>query len=122
MIGACVALAQASGDSTPLTLAKNIAGFVLSSETESSSAGAILTDGSDKACTGDCMQFKGIAVRYLGQLYTADTTQSQVPGLIGEARTRRGPSRATPRRGSTAPTGARRSRRPRSSTRRRRPR
>ncbi len=82
MIGAAVALAQASGDASSLALAEHIASFVQGSETETSPLGAILTDGSDTACTGDCMQFKGIAARYLATLYQADPGHPEYLALL----------------------------------------
>jgi len=82
MIGAAVALAQATGDATSLALAEHVAGFVESSETETSSLGVILTDGSDTACTGDCMQFKGIAARYLATLYQGDPGHPETLALL----------------------------------------
>ncbi len=82
MIGAAVALAQASGDASSLATAEHIATFVQSSETETSSLGAVLTDGSDTACTGDCMQFKGIAARYLAALYQGDPGHPEYLALL----------------------------------------
>jgi hypothetical protein len=82
MIGAAVALAQATGNGGSIALAQNIASFMQTSETESSPLGTILTDGSDTACTGDCMQFKGIAARYLATLYQADPGHPEYLGLL----------------------------------------
>ncbi len=82
MIGACVELAKATGDMSTLALADQIAGFMLTGETEPTSAGTILTDGSNSACSGDCMQFKGIGARYLAGLYAADTSHAEYLGLL----------------------------------------
>ena len=76
MIGAAVALDQASGDAGTIAVAEPIASFVLGSETEASALGMVLTDGPDSTCgsnpPNDCMQFKGIAARYMAALYQAD--------------------------------------------------
>jgi len=85
MIGAAVALAHASGDPSPLMLAHEIAGFVLAHETESSPLGPILTDGTSAQCGGDCMQFKGIAARYLATLYAADTSHTDYLALLDDS-------------------------------------
>jgi predicted alpha-1,6-mannanase (GH76 family) len=77
MLGAAVELAHATGSTSTLALAHGVAGFLLSSETEASDAGVVLTDGTDTSCTGDCAQFKGIAARYLALLYQADTSHSE---------------------------------------------
>jgi predicted alpha-1,6-mannanase (GH76 family) len=82
MIGAAVALAHAGGSSSSIALAEQIASFVLTSETEASALGPILTDGTDAACTGDCMQFKGIAARYLAALYQADPGHPEYLALL----------------------------------------
>jgi predicted alpha-1,6-mannanase (GH76 family) len=82
MIGAAVALAQATGDASSLALAEHLASFVESSETEVSSLGVILTDGTDTTCTGDCMQFKGIAARYLATLYQGDPGHPEYLSLL----------------------------------------
>jgi predicted alpha-1,6-mannanase (GH76 family) len=69
MIGASVELAAATGDTSYLATAHDIASFVLKSESESTSLGAVLSDGK---CGGDCMEFKGIAYRYLTALDLAE--------------------------------------------------
>jgi predicted alpha-1,6-mannanase (GH76 family) len=85
MIGAAVALAQASGDSSTLAVAEDIASFMLAHETESSSAGTIFTDGTDASCKNDCPQFKGIAARYLATLYQAAPTHTEYLALIQQS-------------------------------------
>jgi len=70
MIGAALALHDATGDASYLDAARRIGGFMMTSETTQSAAGAILTDGS--ACDGDCEQFKGIGQRYLAALASSD--------------------------------------------------
>ncbi len=85
MIGATVALAQASGDDSSLALGEEIATFMLAHETETSADGAILTDGSDTSCGGDCMQFKGIAARYLATLYQAAPTHTEYLTLLTDS-------------------------------------
>jgi len=82
MIGACVALAHATGDPSTLTLAENIAGYMLGHETASSSAGSVLSDGTNGSCGGDCMQFKGIGARYLAGLFTALPSHTEYKGLL----------------------------------------
>ncbi len=83
MIGAAVALARATGDTSTLTLANEIAGFVLASETGASPVGSVYTDGSDTQCTGDCAQFKGIGARYLATLYEAQPSAAASAGYVG---------------------------------------
>jgi predicted alpha-1,6-mannanase (GH76 family) len=82
MIGACVELAKATGDTSTLALADQIAGYMLASETESTPGGTILSDGSNTSCSGDCVQFKGIGARYLAALYAADTSHAEYLGLL----------------------------------------
>jgi predicted alpha-1,6-mannanase (GH76 family) len=85
MIGAAVALAQASGDTSSIALAEQIASFMLAHETESSAVGLILTDGSDTACQNDCIQFKGIAARYLTTLYQAVPAHTEYLSLLTQS-------------------------------------
>jgi hypothetical protein len=71
MIGAGIALAQAADAGVePASLVHTNARFMVSRETAPSRFGQVLSDGS---CTGDCGQYKGIAARYLGQLYQASS-------------------------------------------------
>lgn len=72
MIGASVELYRATGAPEYLETAREIASFLLARETEPSplgSPGAVLTDGDETRCTGDCHAFKGPAYRYLAELY-----------------------------------------------------
>jgi predicted alpha-1,6-mannanase (GH76 family) len=82
MIGAAVALAHASGDKTALASAHAIAQFMLANETAPSASGAVLSDGDSLACAGDCPQFKGIAARYLAQLYALDKSHNEYRNLL----------------------------------------
>jgi hypothetical protein len=68
MIGAALALAEATGDMSFLADAQLIAGFSAKSETTSSPDGPVLFDGTNAGCGGDCEQFKGILARFLAQL------------------------------------------------------
>jgi predicted alpha-1,6-mannanase (GH76 family) len=70
MIGAGIALAGAAMSTAPRDSAHANAQYMLAQQTARSPYGAVLSDGS---CTGDCEQYKGIAARYLGQLYQADS-------------------------------------------------
>jgi predicted alpha-1,6-mannanase (GH76 family) len=87
-VGACVALAHATGDTSYLGLAHDVAGFMLAKESAPSPLGPVLFDGVAAACTGDCAQFKGIGARYLGLLYETDKTKTAYRDLLdtsGEA-------------------------------------
>jgi hypothetical protein len=77
MIGASVALNEATGDASYLAKAHEIAGYMLSQEVTSTAYGPILYDGDNTSCGGDCHEFKGPAYRYLMQLYAKDTSKSQ---------------------------------------------
>ena len=66
MIGAAVALHQATGEPEYLDDAHAIASFLVYQEVAPTPLGDVLADGG--ACSGDCRQFKGIAYRYLGEL------------------------------------------------------
>jgi predicted alpha-1,6-mannanase (GH76 family) len=82
MIGASVALNQATGDSTYLTRAYNIGNFMVSSEVTTTTNGHVLYDGDNSGCGGDCHEFKGPAYRYLMQLYATNTTQVQYLNVL----------------------------------------
>ena len=82
MIGASVALNQATGDSTYLARAYNIANFMISSEVTTTTNGHVLYDGDNTGCGGDCHEFKGPAYRYLMQLYATNTTQVQYLNVL----------------------------------------
>lgn len=69
MIGASVALYEATGSATYLNNAHNIAGFMVNNEYTLTIYGRALHDGDNTGCGGDCHQFKGPAYRYLMQLY-----------------------------------------------------
>lgn len=85
MIGAAVALSHASGDAGTIPLAEPIASFMLGSETETSTLGAVLNDGTDTGCTGDCAQFKGIGARYLTALQQVDPHPAYLALLTASA-------------------------------------
>lgn len=77
MIGASVALNEATGDNTYLSRAIGIANFMVSSEMTSTTNGPVLYDGDNSGCGGDCHEFKGPAYRYLMQLFARDQSQGQ---------------------------------------------
>jgi predicted alpha-1,6-mannanase (GH76 family) len=90
MMGAAVKLSAAeTANSTPdpsrLALAHHLAGFMLAHETApvpDSQSGTILSDGDDTSCTGECATYKGIAARYLGELYAADPSHTEYRDLL----------------------------------------
>ncbi len=82
MIGASVELGEATGDSTYLTNAHKIAGFMVTHEIASTGHGYFLYDGSNSDCGGDCHQFKGPAYRYLIRLYAKDTSRTQYYNVL----------------------------------------
>jgi predicted alpha-1,6-mannanase (GH76 family) len=82
MVGASVAMNQATGDSSYLTKAHNIAGFMLNNEVTGTPYGSVLYDGSNTGCGGDCHEFKAPAYRYLMQLYATDITKSQYYAVL----------------------------------------
>jgi hypothetical protein len=90
MIGAAVQLSAAeTANSTPdpsrLAMAHHLARFMLENETApvpNSQIGAILSDGDDTTCTGECAEYKGIGARYLGELYAADTSHTEYRDLL----------------------------------------
>ncbi|EFC43772.1 predicted protein [Naegleria gruberi] len=68
MIGAATNLYKITNNQTYLNIASNIANFMISNEvTFSKIGGTVLFDGTN--CVGDCVQFKGIAFRYLQFLF-----------------------------------------------------
>jgi hypothetical protein len=69
VLGASAELYRVTQDPTYTTLASGVEGFMLASETKSTPAGTVLSDGTNAGCTGDCAQFKGIGYRYLASLY-----------------------------------------------------
>jgi hypothetical protein len=76
MIGASVALHEATGDSSFIDNAHNIANFMVNNEYVPTALGHVLYDGSNTGCGGDCHQFKGPGYRYLMQLYGRDTSKT----------------------------------------------
>src|SRR5580698_4373060 len=73
-IGAVVELARVTGDTSNFPLAHLVASYMMSNETERLDSGTILSDGQ---CGGDGEMFKGIAARYLGELYAADPSHTE---------------------------------------------
>jgi predicted alpha-1,6-mannanase (GH76 family) len=82
MIGAAVALYGATHNAQYLTDAESIAGYMLAKETTSTADGTVLFDGTNTGCTGDCAQFKGIAIRYLKTLAEADPSHPEYAATI----------------------------------------
>jgi len=76
MVGAAVSLYEATNDASYLTQARNFASFMLSKEITQTTYGAVLYDGTNSGCSGDCMQFKGPAFRYLMWLWNADKSSN----------------------------------------------
>jgi predicted alpha-1,6-mannanase (GH76 family) len=83
MIGAAVALAEATKDDTPLALAHQIASFMLTHETTSAPGYVILAD--PVPCTTDCSLSKGIAARYLANLYAAAPSHTEYLALLARS-------------------------------------
>lgn len=77
MIGASLELHDATGTATYLSNAHRIAAYMVSQEVAGTRYGAVLHDGDNNGCGGDCHQFKGIGYRYLAQLYARDRTKAQ---------------------------------------------
>lgn len=75
MMGASVALYEATGASVYLTNAHNIANFMINNEVTPTAYGNVLYDGDNTGCGGDCHQFKGPGHRYLMQLYRKDLSK-----------------------------------------------
>jgi predicted alpha-1,6-mannanase (GH76 family) len=72
MIGASLALSEATKDPKYLAEAHAIAGYMVASETVVGPFGPVLSDGDEASCTGDCPQFKGIGYRWLAALQASD--------------------------------------------------
>lgn len=68
MIGAAVDLYGATKDPAYLADAQAIAGFLVAKESTPGPGGAVLFDGNNAKCAGDCAAFKGIGARYLTAL------------------------------------------------------
>jgi predicted alpha-1,6-mannanase (GH76 family) len=77
MIGASLELYLATGNTTYLSNAHRIAGYLINNEVTSTAYGPVLYDGNNSGCGGDCHQFKGVAYRYLSRLYALDRSKSQ---------------------------------------------
>ena len=82
MIGASVALYEATGHSAYLTNANRIANFMLNNEYTTTAYGNVLYDGDNAGCGGDCHQFKGPAYRYLMQLYRMNTNRTDYRAML----------------------------------------
>lgn len=76
MIGAALALRNATGDPSYLEDARRFAAPLLASLTRPTRYGPVLFDGA--SCDGDCDAFKGIAHRHLAELLAVDPA---LPGL-----------------------------------------
>jgi predicted alpha-1,6-mannanase (GH76 family) len=68
LIGAALALHDATGNPSYLADAELVAGFVAHDEIIATPDGPVLFDGTNAGCGGDCEQFKGILARFLGEL------------------------------------------------------
>jgi predicted alpha-1,6-mannanase (GH76 family) len=78
MIGAAVALASATGESSYLDAAHRFAAYMLAKESAQTPSGTILSDGKCGRPGGDDgEQFKGIGARYLALLYEADRSHTE---------------------------------------------
>ncbi|HVH47077.1 MAG TPA: glycoside hydrolase family 76 protein [Labilithrix sp.] len=83
MIGAAVALAHAEKDASRLTLAHEIASYMLDKETRPTPLGPIISDGPCGSKGGDDGElFKGIGIRYLAELYLADPSHTEYKEAI----------------------------------------
>lgn len=76
MIGASVALYEATSNATYLNNAHNVANFMVNNEYTPTIYGKALFDGDNAGCGGDCHQFKGPGYRYLMQLYRKDISRT----------------------------------------------
>jgi len=72
MIGAALALHEATGEASYLEDARGYAARMLAEQTTDGPAGAVLYDGTNTGCGGDCQQFKSIGYRYLDLLERSD--------------------------------------------------
>jgi predicted alpha-1,6-mannanase (GH76 family) len=72
MIGAAQSLYLATGEARFLTDAHGFAHSLITSKAVTTSAGPVLTDGTNTSCVGDCPQWKGIGYRYLASLFRQD--------------------------------------------------
>eukprot|EP01105_Mastigella_eilhardi_P005618 TRINITY_DN17277_c0_g1_i1.p1 TRINITY_DN17277_c0_g1~~TRINITY_DN17277_c0_g1_i1.p1 ORF type:complete len:361 (-),score=58.18 TRINITY_DN17277_c0_g1_i1:79-1161(-) len=83
VVGACVAMYNATRDASYLDKAHSVASFMCSSETvQVPSYGPVLNDGTADRCSDtDCAQFKGIGFRYLHAL-NAVAPRSQYKSVL----------------------------------------
>ena len=72
MIGAALELHRATQEARYLQDARGYAARMRSAQTIEGPAGAVLYDGTNDGCGGDCQQFKGIGYRYLDLLERFD--------------------------------------------------
>jgi predicted alpha-1,6-mannanase (GH76 family) len=82
MIGAGLELARVTGDASYGATADAIASFVLANEVATQNGATSLFDGTNANCAGDCIQFKGIAFRYLTMLARARPNQASLRSLL----------------------------------------
>jgi predicted alpha-1,6-mannanase (GH76 family) len=84
MVGAAFAVYTATRDRTFLDEAHAIAQVLVTEETKPTSAGPVLSDGTNTTCGGtaagaarDCPQWKGVGYRYLAQLFRSDFSHTE---------------------------------------------
>ncbi len=85
MIGAALALYDATGDAGALADAQRYASFMLAHQTRATASGDVLYDGTNASCGGDCAQFKGIGARFLAALDEAAPSTPVHELLAGSA-------------------------------------
>jgi len=84
MSGAAQALYAATGEAQFRTQAHGFATRLAKSISKATSAGPVLTDGTNTSCTGDCPQWKGIGYRYLAGAFRDDPSRPDyLPVLQG---------------------------------------
>jgi predicted alpha-1,6-mannanase (GH76 family) len=82
MIGAAHALYLATGEARFLTHAHGFAHSLIASKAVMTSAGPVLTDGTNTSCVGDCPQWKGIGYRYLALLFRQDPQRTEYRTVV----------------------------------------
>lgn len=82
MIGASVAMYEATSNPAYLAVAHKIADFMRTQEVVSTAYGNVLYDGDNTGCGGDCHQFKGPAYRQLMRLYRKDPSKVAYASLL----------------------------------------
>jgi predicted alpha-1,6-mannanase (GH76 family) len=87
MIGAVLALARVTGDTSSIERAHEYARFMLAEEVAPSTAGDVLSDGNAASCPGVCAQSKGLAARYLAELYGMDRSHGEYLALLARSAT-----------------------------------